>query len=128
MRVLLDTHAFIWWNTSSSKLSSQALTLFQSEQDTLLLSLASVWEMQIKVQLGKLSLPAPLSVILSKQQAVNAIQLFPIALGHILELSALPDLHRDPFDRLLVAQARVENIAILTNDTLISQYPVSVIW
>lgn len=128
MKVLLDTHTFIWWSTSSSKLSSQALSLFQNEQATLMLSLASVWEMQIKLQLGKLSLPAPLPVILSKQQATNAIQLFPIALSHILELSDLPSLHRDPFDRLLVAQARVENIAILTNDTLISQYPVRTIW
>jgi PIN domain nuclease of toxin-antitoxin system len=128
MRVLLDTHAFIWWNTSSSKLSPAALSLFQNEQDTLMLSLASVWEIQIKLQLGKLTLPAPLAEILIKQQATNAIQLFPITLSHILELSNLPSLHRDPFDRLLVAQARVENITILTNDKLISQYPVSVLW
>lgn len=90
MRYLLDTHTFLWWNKQSTKLSVTVLNLFQDRTNTLLLSLASVWEIQIKIQLGKLSLPAPLVEIIEKQQQANQIELLPITLPHILALEHLP--------------------------------------
>lgn len=128
MRYLLDTHTFLWWNKQSTKLSVTVLNLFQDRSNTLLLSLASVWEIQIKIQLGKLSLPAPLVEIIEKQQQANQIELLPITLPHILALEHLPQHHRDPFDRLLIAQARVEGMSIISDDALFSQYPVQLIW
>lgn len=104
------------------------LGLFQDRSNILLLSLASVWEILIKIQLGKLSLPAPLGDILEKQQQTNQIELLPIALPHILALEQLTQYHRDPFDRLLIAQARVEGIPIISDDSVFSQYPVELIW
>jgi PIN domain nuclease of toxin-antitoxin system len=84
--------------------------------------------MQIKIQLGKLTLPAPLSILLQRQQQTNAIQILPITLPHVLELASLPDLHRDPFDRLLIAQARVEKASLISDDATIKKYPVTVVW
>lgn len=84
--------------------------------------------MQIKLQTGRLTLPAPLKTILEVQQQINQIELLSISLPHILALAELPDHHRDPFDRLLIAQAKTEGIAILSFDTLFKQYPVQVVW
>ncbi len=128
MRYLVDTHVFIWWNTSSTRLPAKVQSLFRDPNETLFLSLASVWEMQIKIQLGKLTLPAPLSILLQRQQQTNAIQILPITLPHVLELASLPDLHRDPFDRLLIAQARVEKASLISDDATIKKYPVTVVW
>jgi len=105
MDVLLDTHVFLWWNSADTRLSPRVNTLLQDTQNRLFLSLASVWEIQIKIQLGKLHLPSQLVHILAQQQAINGLQLLPIELHHILELGALADIHRDPFDRLLTVGA-----------------------
>jgi PIN domain nuclease of toxin-antitoxin system len=128
MKYLLDAHTFLWWDTSSKKLSSSVFALFEDETNTLLLSLVSIWEIQIKQQLGKLTLIAPLAEIIEKQRQDNQIELLPITLPHILSLENLPLHHRDPFDRLLIAQAQIEDVAVLTNDPLFAQYPVRVIW
>jgi len=128
MKYLLDTHTFLWWDTQSSQLSPKAFALCSDKTNTLLLSLASVWEIQIKSQLGKLTLPKSLAEIVERQQQTNQIELLPITLTHILALSQLPDHHRDPFDRLLIAQARVENISIISNDSVFRQYAVQVVW
>ncbi len=128
MDVLLDTHVFLWWNSADTRLSPRVNTLLQDTQNRLFLSLASVWEIQIKIQLGKLHLPSQLVHILAQQQAINGLQLLPIELHHILELGALADIHRDPFDRLLVAQARSQAIPIVSDDRWIKQYAVEVIW
>jgi len=128
MRYLLDTHAFLWWDMQSSQLSPTAFALCSDSSNDLLLSLASVWEMQIKQQLGKLRLSAPLGEIIEKQRSTNGIQLLPIELSHILGLSDLPEHHKDPFDRLLITQANVERLTLISNDPLIAQYPVQVVW
>lgn len=125
MKYLLDTHAFIWWNIAPEKLSPDVTAICIDSANVLLLSLVSLWEMQIKIQLGKLYFPVPLPEVISAQQG---ILMQDITIQHIYQLAVLPDYHRDPFDRLLIAQAQVENIAIISRDPQILNYPVQVIW
>lgn len=128
MRLLLDTHAFIWWDSDPTKLSPRVMGLCEDASNVILLSVASVWEMQIKTQLGKMQLDKPLEEIIAHQQQTNQMQVLPIALGHVLALRRLPDHHRDPFDRLLIAQADVEGAALVSHDHVVAKYPVEVIW
>lgn len=128
MKYLLDTNTFIWWNKNSDNLSPVARSIVQERSHTLLLSLVSVWEIQIKVGLGKLTLPASLAEILQKQRDANQIELLSITLPHILALENLPPHHKDPFDRLLVAQVQIEQIPILSADPMLKQYGIPVIW
>ncbi len=127
MKLLLDTHAFMWWDSQSSQLSPRALVGCSDPANDLLLSAASVWEMQIKAQLGKLQLRAPLAKIISDQRA-NGIIILEVAVEHVLGLGSLPPIHRDPFDRLLVVQANEEGALLVSNDPIIRQYPVKVLW
>lgn len=128
MNYLVDSEAFIWWNIQPEALSARVNTLLADRHHVLWLSLASVWEMQIKTQLGKLILPAPLPTLIQQQREVNQFQLLAIELPHIFELSVLPQHHKDPFDRLMVAQERVENLPFITNDPQIQKYPVTTVW
>lgn len=128
MRVLLDTHAFIWWVTDDSQLSSIAYKIITDPSNELFLSSASAWEIVIKVRLGKLSLPEPPETYIPSRLKINRFQSLPIQMVHALQVANLPDLHRDPFDRIIIAQSQVENMAILTVDSQIIQYPVDVIW
>jgi PIN domain nuclease of toxin-antitoxin system len=128
MKYLLDTHTFIWFDNDPGKLSVKIAALCSDKTNQLLLSIASVWEMQIKLQIGKLTLPAPLENLVRDQQATNGIQLLPIDLSHILELAFLADHHKDPFDRLLIAQSRIEQATLITDDPQIAKYAVNVVW
>lgn len=128
MRVLLDTHAFIWWDDEVNKLSARALAVCQDTNNTLLLSMASVWEMQIKTQLGKLQFTIPLQDKIYEQQRTNFLRILSIELGHVFKLDSLPHHHRDPFDRLMIAQAIGENIPIVTHDPAFAHYPTQIIW
>ncbi len=128
MNLLLDTHTFLWWSGQSTRLSATAVAICQDRANVLLLSLASVWEIQIKVQMGKLALPAPLAQILEEQRTTNQIELLAITLSHILALGDLPVPHKDPFDRMLASQARLEGLALLTHDPVFAKYPIQVIW
>jgi PIN domain nuclease of toxin-antitoxin system len=128
MKLLFDTHAFIWWDSEPAKLSSRVLHLCQDRSNTLVLSVASVWEMQVKSQLGKLTLSASLPDLIEKQKAINSFEILPITLAHVIQLQNLPLHHKDPFDRLLIAQAITENTMILSNDSEVRRYPVNVIW
>jgi PIN domain nuclease of toxin-antitoxin system len=103
MRLLLDTHTFLWFIDDSSRLSVQAKNLLEYDAD-LLLSTASLWEIAIKTSIGKLILAQPYSVFIPQQLALNSIEILPINLAHLVLLSTLPFHHRDPFDRLLIAQ------------------------
>ncbi len=94
----------------------------------MLLSVASTWEIQIKAQLGKLKLGLPLAELIENQQRINSLEILHIGLEHVLALDQLPPAHKDPFDRLLVAQARVEEVSLVTNDPIMANYPVNVIW
>ena len=126
MRLLLDTHIFIWLAGESSALPPRARSLCEDTGNELWLSVASVWEMQIKHQLGKLPLSMPLAELVGSQGEANGVALLGIALRHVLALEALPPLHGDPFDRLLIAQARVEGLALLTADDMLLRYDVRI--
>lgn len=128
MKCLLDTHAFIWLTTEDPKLSSIARDCILDGRTTLYLSSASIWEIVIKCSIGKLKLPGHPQTFVAKQLATNYIEELPITFKHAFHLQQLPDHHKDPFDRMLVAQAIVEKLSIITIDQLIAQYPVKTIW
>jgi PIN domain nuclease of toxin-antitoxin system len=128
MSYLLDTHAYLWWDSTSSELSGPVRSILLNADQIVYVSLASIWEIQIKSQLGKLKLPAPLSEIIERQQVDNAIQMLPVRVPHILALSTLPPHHRDPFDRILIAQAITEELILLSKDRTFAQYPVNTLW
>jgi len=128
MKYLLDTHVFLWWVMQSSRLSPKAFALCRDESNVLLLSLVSVWEIQIKQQSGKLRLAAPLDQVIQTQRIRNKIELFPIELNHILQIGTLPDHHKDPFDRLLVAQVQVEDLILISADPSVAKYPIKIAW
>jgi PIN domain nuclease of toxin-antitoxin system len=128
MRLLLDTHAFIWWDSNPGMLSKRALKLCQDPTNEMLLSVASTWEMQIKLQLGKLTLSLPLRTIIESQREHNSLELLPVHLEHVLALDSLPNLHKDPFDRLLIAQANIEGAVLISQDAMFARYPVQVEW
>ena len=124
MKLLLDTHTFIWWDSEPQRIPSATLLLCQDEANTLLLSVASVWEMQIKMQLGKLALRQPLEVLIADQINTNDLQLLPVTLPHVLALQDLPAHHKDPFDRMPIAQANIEDAVLLSSDPVMSKYAV----
>jgi PIN domain nuclease of toxin-antitoxin system len=128
MKLLFDTHAFIWWDSAPANLPASVLALCQDPANTLLLSVVSAWEMQIKSHLGKLKFTTPLGDIITNQQQANSVGILPITLEHVLNLEGLPDHHKDQFDRLLVAQALVEDAFLISNDPVIQQYPVKLAW
>src|SRR5258708_19764753 len=108
MKYLLDTHTLIWLDSEPEKLSSKAIELCADRTNRLLLSIANVWEMQIKIQLGKLTLPDRLANIIATQQATNGIQLLPIELPHIFELATFPNYTKNPFNPFLFLKPPVE--------------------
>lgn len=128
MKALLDTHAFLWWITDSALLPPHIRELIADGDNVLLLSAASCWEMAIKARLGKLTLPAHPDVYLAEQISANGIQSLPVLASHALQVFHLPDHHRDPFDRMIIAQAQLENLPIITSDPLFSKYKVKTIW
>jgi PIN domain nuclease of toxin-antitoxin system len=128
MKYLLDTHTFIWWDASPEKLSAEVLAICQNPQHVLYVSLTSLWEMQIKQQLGKLSLNKNLDVLIADQVEQNNIQLLPIKPNHIFALANLPMIHKDPFDRLLISQAKQENLTLLSKDSVFKDYSVEAFW
>jgi len=128
MKALLDTHAFLWWITDDERLSPRAVELIGDGANRLFLSAASGWEMAIKAQLGKLELPAPVVAFVDEQLRMNGIESLPILMRHALHVYELPPHHRDPFDRLLIAQAQIEGMPILSSDPQLALYPVEVVW
>ena len=128
MRVLLDTHTFLWWITDNKQLSATSRDVIGNSQNELFLSAASGWEMAIKARIGKLELPANFEQFIAEQLQQNAITGLPIQMSHALHVYTLPVLHRDPFDRLLIAQSQLENMPILTIDPQVGQYDVEVLW
>ena len=128
MKVLLDTHTFLWWIANDPQLSPRARQIMEDPNTEPLLSAVSGWEIAIKSRLGKLKLPADLQGFVAEQLRVNAIEVLPIEMTHALRVFTLPDHHRDPFDRMLVAQSQLEQLPILTGDPQIARYAVTVMW
>jgi PIN domain nuclease of toxin-antitoxin system len=127
MKALLDTHTFLWAIAEEGKLSRRAQQIYTGHND-LWLSVVSVWEILIKVQAGKLPLPEPAGRYLGKKLSQNRIEVLPITLDHVLKTESLPLHHRDPFDRLLIAQSIEEGWPIITADPWFARYPVELIW
>ena len=127
IRYLLDTHTFLWFVNNDSSLSNSAKTLLESPV-ILLLSVASLWEIAIKMSLNKLSLPDTFERFVPQQIALNKIQILPIEIGHLNVVSSLPFHHKDPFDRLIIAQAIVEKVSIVSIDSVFDDYSVRREW
>jgi PIN domain nuclease of toxin-antitoxin system len=128
MKLLLDTNVFIWLNDAPHRVRDRVMTVIANPDNDLLLSLTSIWEMQIKIQLGKLELSDSLPDILKTQQVENNIQILTINLNHIWSLENLPNHHRDPFDRLLIAQAQTEGMTLVSADGVFEMYDVDLLW
>lgn len=126
MRVLLDTHTFLWAITDESRLSARARSLMAAADSWF--SVASVWEVIVKCRSGKLALPLPVGPFLTSELKASGIRVLPITLDHVLRVETLDLHHRDPFDRILMAQGLEERIPIVTSDPLFARYPVEVIW
>lgn len=128
MKVLIDTHVFIWWTSDSQNLSPRVYSLITDLNTKVILSLVSIWEMQIKLSLGKLELKMPLPELVDDEIKRNQIELLPIDLAHIYALGDMPNHHRDPFDRLLIAQAKSEELVIVSIDEKFDGYEVERLW
>ena len=128
MNILLDTHAFLWFIAGSDELSARARELIEDENNVLFLSAASLWEMAIKVGLGKLTLNEPFETLIPEQLSTNGFQILNINVSHTAKVINLPFHHRDPFDRLLIAQAITEEIPIISSDEIFDEYGVTRFW
>lgn len=128
MRVLLDTHAFLWWIAGDDRLSDRASQTIADSRNEIFVSAASIWEIAIKARLGRLSIPGDPGRFIDGQIVENSFRGLPIVAGHALRLWDLPDHHQDPFDRMLIAQAQVEGLALVSRDALVAQYDVEVVW
>ena len=128
MRLLLDTHTFLWWIGNDPLLSDVARKAIATGRNECFLSVASCWELAIKVSIGKLRLSKPLERFIPEELAANDFQLLGMDFRHVTRVETLPFHHRDPFDRLLVAQALTEKIAIISADAVLSDYGVKRIW
>jgi PIN domain nuclease of toxin-antitoxin system len=126
--LLFDTHSFIWWADEPGKLSPSAQSVLLDEKNRLFVSDVSIWEIQIKLQLGKIKLKLPLADLVESQQSDNGVEILRVTTEHILALDQLPPHHKDPFDRLLIAQSIVEDITIVTVDQQFSAYPAKLLW
>ena len=128
MRLLLDTHTFLWFIEGSLNLSDVARNLIEDQANQRFLSVASLWEMSIKVSIGKLELGMTFTELVEREVYGNAIELLEIQPEHLDELAKLPFHHKDPFDRLMIAQSLAEGIPIVTKDAAFRSYPVSLLW
>ena len=128
MKFLLDTGTFLWIITNDSKLSKKAKEIILDGDNELFFSSISAWEISIKCKIGKLKLPDLPELFIPEQIRINSLQILPVQLNHALYVYNLPELHKDPFDRMLIAQAKYEKLVILTPDNEIAKYDVQVIW
>jgi PIN domain nuclease of toxin-antitoxin system len=126
MKVLIDTHVFLWGVQHEEKLSRRVQALLPAAD--VWISVASLWEIITKVQLGKLTLPVPVGDYLSAKLKANGVLVLQITFDHVKRLEGLPLHHGDPFDRILVAQSLEEKIPLVTSDPLLARYPVEVVW
>jgi PIN domain nuclease of toxin-antitoxin system len=128
MRLLLDTHSFLWFLLDDPKLSKTAKDSIADPDNDIEISPASYWEIAIKISLNKYSLPEPYEQFMERELATNQFRILPIEPKHTATLTRLPFHHRDPFDRLIIAQAMVEQIPVISGDAAFAAYPVTCIW
>lgn len=128
MNAILDTHAFLWMVTDDRRLSEAARVVIADGANQVFLSTASMWEIVLKAGAGKLHVTGGAARFLEREMRRNRLSPLPIQPAHVLRVPTLPAIHKDPFDRLLIAQAQVENLPLITADPEIKRYPVLVIW
>lgn len=128
MNILFDTHCWLWWLVEPEKLSQTAIATIQNNQNQLYLSVASIWEIGIKYKLGKLDLPISPEILIPQQMQIDKISSLSISVAHALNASILPSYHKDPFDRMLIAQSQLESMTIINNDSMFNSYNVQVLW
>ncbi|MFV1860013.1 MAG: type II toxin-antitoxin system VapC family toxin [Anaerolineales bacterium] len=128
MNLIVDTQVFLWWLVDDGALSERARDLMRDAGNTLYLSAVSAWEIAIKAALGRLELSGDPTIVVPEQMAANSIEPLPMQISHALHVNSLPPHHRDPFDRMLVAQSQIESLPILTSDARIGHYDVEVVW
>jgi PIN domain nuclease of toxin-antitoxin system len=128
MKLLLDTHAFLWFVMGSTNISGKARALIENPANENLISLASLWEMAIKASLGKLILSSPFNELIPQQLSINGIGMLDIRIDHLSLVTRLPFHHRDPFDRLLIAQAITEQVPVVSVDAEFDYYGITRLW
>lgn len=128
MRLLLDTHVFLWWISDAPEMSETARTAIANPNNSCYVSVASGWEMAIKSSLGKLRLKKSIERFLTEQMQQNGFLLLNIDLHHVAKVENLPFIHRDPFDRLILSQAKAERMTLVTADQTLSDYGVRCLW
>lgn len=128
MNLLLDTHTFLWLRTTPEKIPPQVLNAYYDTTNVVFLSVVSIWEIQIKHQLGKLELNVPLKQLIDLQLQQNSLEILPITSEHIYALNNLPFHHKDPFDRLLITQSRLEGLKLASADGIFEHYDVDLFW
>ena len=128
MRALLDTHALLWWIGDDPKLSPRARDFIRDPGNSVYLSVVSAWEIILKARTGRSPLSGDVAKVLETQLRLNEIAILDLQFAHLTRFYRLPAHHRDPFDQILIAQAQVENLPLLTGDAQIAKYDVEVIW
>jgi PIN domain nuclease of toxin-antitoxin system len=128
VKLLLDTHVFLWLRNEPEKIPRPIMNIYEDIRSDVFLSMASIWEMQIKNQLGKLALDLPLNELIDQQCLKNGLQILAIETTHIYALKNLPAHHNDPFDRLILTQAQTENLTLISADSVFKHYDVDCIW
>ena len=128
MKYLLDTHAFLWWISDDERLPETVRKHLEGLREAVYVSVASLWEIVLKYRLGKLKMPEPVEAYLLRHIKQNRFEILTIHSHHIFQILSLPPLHRDPFDRLLVAQAQAESLTLITRDPAVRDYPVQIFW
>ena len=128
MNILLDTHTFLWFVDDDPRLSQPARALIESQDSQPFLSAASLWEIAIKISVGKLTLKQPYETFIPQQLTVNGIGVLNIAMEHTAAVATLPFHHRDPFDRLLVVQSKIEDMKLVSADPAFDAYGIKRVW
>ncbi|AOX03487.1 twitching motility protein PilT [Moorena producens PAL-8-15-08-1] len=128
MKLLLDTHTFLWFIEGSLNLSDLARNVIEDQGNQRFLSVASLWEISIKVSMNKLQLRMPFTELVKREVYGNAMELLEIKPEHLDELAKLFFHHKDPFDRLIIAQSLAEGMAVITKDKAFESYPITILW
>jgi PIN domain nuclease of toxin-antitoxin system len=128
VKLLLDTQCWLWWFAQPDRLNEEAIAQIGDEANQLWLSVASIWEMGIKVSIGKLALPDPIDSYVPRRMAQLGTRPLEIKASHAIQTASLPLHHRDPFDRLLISQTQLEELTLVTADAIFHQYDVSILW
>lgn len=125
---LLDTHIFIWVDKGSEKITHAVEQILHDPDNRLHMSIVSFWEMQIKIQQGKLTISKSIEQILSQIKKEATYQILPVTEQHVINLEKLPNIHRDPFDRMMISQAITEDMVFISQDSLVKKYPIQVVY